>query len=369
MSEIHWNSIQSIRDKETNTPIPLPSCSIQKIAAKFSNTKIPIYKLTINNKAISRNNSLLVTFSCPTCGVVREITLNLFMRRIQKNTQCCYVCINKDETKRNNHIAFFHNLANGETHTKEMKVSSLSLEQHIQYSISQWKEEDPRFIEAYEQRHLSVDEFERIRSRIRSIGNGKITDLSTWKYIFNYRVFNQSKYTPMLIQGDLVEKPLYITFDCENCGNIYVHRDIEVVKNKLKMLCQSCSLTNRTFRLRNMILKNGSSILWQSQQEKRFIDWCEENMIEIKNGPSISYIWNGNQHTYRVDFELPTLKYLVEIKDNHCWHIEQVKSGKFGEKESAAKQWCAEHGYIFEVVYPKTLQEFKNSLEKKVKCL
>jgi hypothetical protein len=104
--------------------------------------------------------------------------------------------------------------------------------------------------------------------------------------------------------------------------------------------------------------------MWQSIPERRFIDWCEEHNINISNGPKIPYTFNNNEHIYRVDFELPDLKQLIEIKDNHCWHKEQVKSGKFESKENAAIEWCKKNKYTYHVLFPKNIQHYKNSIIK-----
>ena len=113
-----------------------------------------------------------------------------------------------------------------------------------------------------------------------------------------------------------------------------------------------------------MTLKDGSKIKYQSNPEYRFINWCEENDILIKNGPRISYIFNSKLSTYVVDFELPEYNKLIEIKDNHIWHKLQVESGKWGKKELAANNWCKDHGYTYEMIFPKTYSNFKHNILK-----
>jgi len=370
----HFKTIKSIRNKTTNTLISLSSCSFQKLVAKYSNTKEPIVKLVIDSKPISRNNDLLVSFICQTCKLTREITLNLFMRRVSKNTVRCHYCVNKDTDKCESQSKFMKDnisaIIKGDyIKLVEKKVSEKSLDEFIEYSIKEWNNEDVEFINHYNLNHLSQEEFNRILPKIKGVGNGKIVNLTDWSYIPNYRVFNQTRYTPMLIDKvkNIIEKPHYITFECENCENLFTHRDLEIVKNKLKIFCQTCTLTNKTFRLRSYTTKNGIKLLWQSIPEKRFIEWCEEHSIEVKNGPIIQYNFQDIAHKYRVDFELPILKKLIEIKDNHCWHKQQLASGKFGAKEEAAKDWCVSNGYTFTVVFPKTLQELKDSILKSCK--
>ncbi len=368
METKYFQSIVSIRDKRTSAATDLTCCSIQKITSTYSNTKEPIYKLVINNKPISRNNSYMVLYTCMTCSIQHEITLNLFMRKVNKNTQRCESCKNKGEEKCKLQSEFMkqniETIRNGEYIKQTLKVKTMTLEQHLQKSQVDWDNEDVNYTNQYFTYHLTEEDFTRILPKIVSVGNDKLTTLTDWYYYPTYRVFNQTRFTPMLIHKyeQRVEKPQYIKFRCENCDSCYIHRDLEVVKNSLKLLCQQCSLTNRMFKLRSMKLNSGKTILWQSIPERRFIDWCEEHNITIQNGPTLVYSFNNKEHKYRVDFELPDKKMLIEIKDNHCWHHEQVKSGKYSAKNAAAEKWCALTQYTFHVLFPKTIQEFKNSI-------
>jgi hypothetical protein len=363
--EKYIKSIVSICDKPTRTAIPLETIRLEKIAVKYSNTKEAIYKLVIGNKAISRNNCFLVGYSCLTCGVRHEITLNLFMRKVNKNIQACDTCKNKSESKRTQQSQFMKvNMPSIIAGVYEKKVKENTLEAHLVESAADWKSEDDDFQNAYFLTHLTCEEFDRIRPKIVGIGNEKLTSLTEWEYQPCYRIFNQTRYTPMLIHKESrqVEKPSYISFLCDNCESRFTHRDLEIVKNKLKLLCKDCSLCNRTFRLRQLRLKNGETILWQSVYERRFIEWCEEKNIPIKNGPKIPFTFQDTERIYRVDFELPLHKKIVELKDNHCWHKEQVASGRFAAKEGCARSWAHDKGYTFHVVFPKTLSEFKETL-------
>ena len=369
MEDEYIKSIVSICDKTSQKIISLEKVRIEKIVAKYSNTKAPIFKLILDSKPISRNNNLVVSYKCLTCQVTQQITLNLFMRKVNKDIRCCDTCKNKSESKRTQQSQFMKTnmsaIIAGDYEKKEVKkVKDNTLDEHLVLSATDWNSEDDDFQNYYFLTHLTDNEFQHIRNKIIDIGNGKLTDLSGWIYQPCYRIFNQTKYTPMLInkESNQVEKPYYISFQCENCESKFTHRDLEIVKNKLKLLCKDCSLVNKTFRLRQLTLKNGEKILWQSVYERRFIEWCEEKNIPIKNGPKIPFIFQNVERTYRVDFELPIHKKIVEMKDNHCWHKDQIASGKFAAKDKCANEWAQTKGYTFHVVFPKTLSEFKKTL-------
>jgi predicted RNA-binding Zn-ribbon protein involved in translation (DUF1610 family) len=364
--DLYIQSIVSIRNKLTNKDISYKTLSLEKIISKFSNTKKPIYKLVLDDKPISRNNSLLVKFLCQTCKVQQEITLNLFMRKVNKEATHCVACRNTIEEKCEKQSQFMkenaQKILSGEYEKK--KKEHITLELKLQQSINEWSVESDDFKDSYNHIHLTEQEFENIRNRILSVTNGKLNDLSGWQYFPHFRVFNQTRYTPMLInkEKNLIEKPYYVSFNCENCGSKFTHRDLEIVKNKIKIFCKECTFTNKVFRLRSLTLKNGNTILWQSIPERRFIEWCEEQSILIQNGPRIPYIFQEKERHYSVDFELPQLKKIVEIKDNHCWHKKQLESGKFSAKENAANLWAQKKEYTFHVVFPKTLSCFKKQL-------
>ena len=368
MESIYFKSIVSIRDKNDNSNVPLTSCKIQKISSTYSNTKIPIYKLIIDNKSISRNNSYLVLYTCQTCNIQNEITLNLFMRKVNKETKCCESCKNSQEIKCKNQSQFMkdniHKIRSGEYINEVVKVKSNSLEEHLKKSKEDWDLEDENFKEHYFLHHLTDEDYTRVSCKIISISNDKIIKLNDWNYFPTYRIYNQSRFTPMLVHKteNRTEKPNYIKFKCDICECEYVHRDLEIVKNHLKLLCQQCSLVNKKFHLRKKTLNDGTSILWQSVPERRFIEWCQEKQIKIKNGPVLPYSFKETIHKYRVDFELPDKKVLVEIKDNHCWHREEQKTGKFRAKELSATEWCKTHEYTYHVIFPKTMQKFKDSI-------
>ena len=370
ISTTYLNAIQSIRLKGTNENLHYKSFDIKHIAAKYSNTKKPIYKIVIDDTPISRNNSLLIKYKCMTCDIQQEISLNLYVRKINNGSVHCSTCVNTDATKRATHSTFmkdnFSEVMSGEHISTRQAKKTQSLNDYITMSETDWNNEDDDYHLQYFNIHLTVEEFNNIKSKIKGVNNMKLTALDNWEYYPTYRIFNQTRYTPMLINksDNIVEKPYYITFNCDNCDCEFTHRDLEIVKNKLKVFCKECSLTNKTFRIRKLTLNDGSSIVWQSQPEKRFILWCQERNIKIVNGPKIPYKFNEKDRTYKVDFELPDLKLIIEIKDNHCWYKEQIQSGKQPAKENAAINWCNENNYKYYVMFPKTSATIKDMINE-----
>lgn len=127
-------------------------------------------------------------------------------------------------------------------------------------------------------------------------------------------------------------------------GKLYkIHWDkISCSTKKNEGICRECGirnyLANKTWSVHSTKNINNDKILYQSLYELDFIKWCNENKILIQNGPSLKYFWNKKDRTYYVDFYIPKLNILIELKDWHKFHIDEVKSGQWEAKENAVEK-------------------------------
>jgi len=362
------DAIITVKDKLNDADYTDDPREISMTSHMYSNTKKPVPRFKLNNEIVKRNNSIIIGYKCLHCSIVNHITLNLFLRKITKKIHCCDACKNLDDRKRSEHTSYM--LGERVPPSKDGKWSEKSLIERIVDSKEYYAREDDDFKREYMLKHFNVDEFQRVQYTIISVGNGKIKDLTDWEYLPYYKIGNQSKYTPMLVNSKLntIEKPLYIEWKCEVCENSFTNRDLEVQKNRLKILCADCGFSNRTFKVKSLKTPWGK-ITYQSQQEYRFIHWCIENDFQIENGPTIEYEWNSKHHKYKVDFMIPTYRRLVEIKDNHIWHTRQIENGKWSQKEDIAKKWCSINKYEYDLVFPKNLSLWKeNIMKQKESC-
>lgn len=376
LANIYLNSITEIYDKkDKNKIIDIydDNIKIEKISSLYSNTKIPIYKMIINEKVISRNNSYVVTYKCQYCGINNSITLNLFTQKLNKNITKCNNCKNQDDSKRECHSKWMKENASNlrkKIFVKEKK-NVKSIEDLIIESKEYWDNMDDDFKEAYTKKHLTENEYDRIKDKIVSINNDKITDIMNYKYIFNYKINNQTLFNPMIINFDkkLIEKIVYIKFKCENCNSLFVNRDLYIQKNKYKILCKDCSFCNNTFKIRNLTNIKKEKVIYQSQFEKKFIIYCNENNILIQNGDKIKYNWNNKNLNYKIDFKIPEKKYLIELKDDHIWYKKEKQekiNGKNEAKINAVKKFASNIGYEYFIIFPKNYMNFRKKLENSV---
>ena len=171
-----------------------------------------------------------------------------------------------------------------------------------------------------------------------------------------------------------IEKIINIELKCDNCNNNFISKDLHSHKNKIKALCKDFNLTNNIFKIRTYKNLANETICYQSKFELKFIRYCNENKILVINGPKIEYNRSNSKkiHTYKIDFAIPKLKLLIEIKDNHIWHKEQVQSGKWEEKVSGIEKFLQNNSTYCNVVYEKYIiiypknyvEECKNILDE-----
>ena len=95
----------------------------------------------------------------------------------------------------------------------------------------------------------------------------------------------------------------------------------------------------RSFKHKTSVKIINNNLYYQTKPELEYIVYCQNNNIDIYNGPSIPYIFKGKKHIYHIDFE--TDKYVVEIKASHIWYKQNLVLGKIEAKNKAAKKYAA----------------------------
>jgi hypothetical protein len=141
------------------------------------------------------------------------------------------------------------------------------------------------------------------------------------------------------LQGCKANQPI---IKCDNCEKTWRCKSLEGFKNCYKILCPDCKLCNRTFKIRPIKNINNQIITYQSKLELKFVEWCASNNLVVTNGPNIDYSFNNKHHKYRVDFQIKDI--LIEIKDFHIWHKNQVESGLWDIKIKAVDKYIIENG-------------------------
>jgi len=365
-------SIIYIENKETLVVDNDPNVIIEKVSSMYSNTKVPIYKINYNNKVLSRNNPYRISYNCITCGKNSIINLSLFVRKLNRNHPGCSHCVNYNEDKRHKQSLCMKGCkykGRGSNYVKPPPPPKCNVLEKIAKDEIRFNEEmDDDFVTDYFKRHLTIEEFDRIKSKILSFQNGKFSNIDNFVYKPIVGINNQTKFNPYFYDKtrDVLEKPNYVTFKCEICTTEFTSKDLYTQKNKLKLLCRDCSLTNRIFRIRNWKKIKNENITYQSKLELKFIKYCNKHDILITDGPKLSYEWNNKTRIYIVDFCIPDSGILIELKDTHHWYKNNLANGKIDAKNQSAKKAIEDGKYKhFFTIFSKSFHtDIKKVLDK-----
>ena len=359
------DGIKFIEDKNTKKRINIENIEVKFLSSKYSNTKVPIAKIVLNGIIIARNNPYKVCYTCIRCEKESTVALSNLSRKINKKMIACTNCVNTLEEKTKNHSLW---MTGKYRQRKIREIKPETATQIIEFSKEKFNKLDSDYIDNYFNKHLTEEEFVRLKPKIISFQKGKFKNLSDFKYIPYVYVANQTMFCPKMydMKRDVLEKLEYIRFKCDCCDDEFVNRDLYIRKNRIKTFCQNCAFVNYSFKIRSVKNCNGEKISYQSKYELKFVKFCNDNNIVLQNGPTIKYEWKGERR-YVVDFCIPKLNLLIELKDNHCWHREQVKNGKWESKIKAVDKFIESDKNTFDkylLIFPKNyVKETRKILE------
>ena len=368
------NNIIKIVYKKDNNIFHYKLITCSKIIDKNSNTKKEIYRIFIDNKLIKKNNPFRVHYKCINCDSINIVNFNNLVRKMNKGIFRCNMCKNLEEDKRNNHSRFMINTykQNGYIKKKKKLIKKIKqkedIDTFISNSILKFNLMDDDYKDDYFTKHLTKDEFNNIKDKIISIQNDKFTDINKFIYCPTIKIFNQTQFNPYLLDNErkVIEKAIYLKFKCDKCDSIGTYKNLYKFKNKIKLFCNTCLLCNKTFKIRSYKNIENQKITYQSKLELKFIKFCNKNNILIENGPTINYKWkNKDNLRYIVDFYIPKLNYLIECKDNHCWHKQQLLNGKWDCKMNYVNKLIGNKYNKFELIMSKNFMNKMKEIKKK----
>jgi hypothetical protein len=106
---------------------------------------------------------------------------------------------------------------------------------------------------------------------------------------------------------------------------------------------------------------NGMAVTCKNKFEIKFVNFCNENNIEILNGPLLQYTIGSAPTTFRVGFELPVFGYLVDLVENK---VRFVNSSKKMLKHEAIVSYCEANSKHYHCIYQYNYIKFTRSLLK-----
>lgn len=349
------NSITEFKNKNDNSIIPIKSKELRFETSKYSSTKENIWHLFINDIKMKKTSEYLISYKCSKCDHLNCINTTQILRKIRQNKIGCFNCINI-----NNYPSYLNSLNNYNylrSNNLELPITNkpiinkdISKITFYKNSQNEFETYPDQYKNSYFLQHLTLEDYNRIKKNIISFCNGKYTDLESYEYWSVYKVNNQMKFSSVLYdkKNDIIFKANQPIIKCDNCTKNWRCKSLESFKNDYKILCPDCKLCNRTFKIRPTKNINNEIIMYQSKLELKFIEWCNSNNIIVNNGPNVDYIFNNKNKKYRVDFKINNI--LIEIKDFHIWHKNQVESGLWECKINAVNTYIKDNNlekYIF----------------------
>jgi hypothetical protein len=355
MRENILNSITIFKNKQTNDIIPITEKTLLFESSKYSSTKQNIWHVIINNIKLKKTSEYLIGYKCLTCQQENLVSTTQFLRRIRECKKGCYLCNNIGNY---NELKKILDLTELPINTRPNKKEEKTYIEMHKYSLEEFEKYPDQYKNSYLLSHLNNDDYNRIKKNIISFSNGKLTDINNYEFWSIYKVNNQMNFSSVMYDkiNKIIFKSNQPIMKCDNCNNNWRCKSIEQFKNSHKIFCQSCKLCNQTLKIRIIKNINNDPIMYQSKLELKFIEWCKSNNFVVKNGPNVDYIFNDSKHKYRVDFQVNDI--LIEIKDYHIWHNNQVKSGLWDIKVNAVNNYIKENKlnkYLF--ITPKNWNE------------
>lgn len=336
-------SVFEFIDKKTNEKIEIKSKELIFESSKYSSTKKNIWYIIINGIKLKKTSEYIIGYSCIHCKLNNYIGTTSFLRKIRNNNDFCSNCriekLNCEEIK----ILRSNILRNPENKIKVVENKKLSYDEIHKLSINEFNNYSDEFRNAYLLNHLTEEDYERIKPKIKSYSNGTLTKMNDYEFWPIYKVNNQMKYSSVLY--DKVNKVIFKgnqpIIKCDNCEKEWRAKSLDKLKNAYKVLCPDCNSCNKIFKIRSTKNILNENIMYQSKLEKKFINWCESLNIVINNGPNIKYNFENKEKIYKVDFILKDL--LIEINDDDIWYKNELESGKFNAKLNATNKYIIDN--------------------------
>ena len=146
-----------------NIPIEIKSICLEFSCNKYSSKKNSIYHITLNDKHLSKRDTFNIKYKCVTCEANHIVGTTQFLRKINKCSYRCCLCVNKDDIKRLNHSYYLSTLDNKDTKSvQQTSIVPLSLKEQKYESDMLFDEYDDDFKDNYYTNHLTDDDYKRI---------------------------------------------------------------------------------------------------------------------------------------------------------------------------------------------------------------
>jgi hypothetical protein len=319
------DSVKELKNKKSGNIIPIINRYLVFETNKYLSNKNNIWNVFFNDIKLKKTSEFIISYECLSCNQLNSCSPTQYLRKIRECKSTCFQC------------------NNNELNQSIFSPNEKSLKEKHESSIKEYETYPDQFKKSYELSHLSNDDFMRIKPKIISLGNEKYKDLNNYEFWSIYKVNNQMRFSSVLYDPNkkMIFKADQPIMKCDSCEKKWRCKSLEAFKNCYKILCPECKLCNRIFKIRPIKNINNEVIIYHSKLELKFIDWCSSNKLVVKNGPNIEYKFYGKTKKYKVDFQIGNI--LIEVKDFHPWHKNQVDSGELNLKSNAVNNYIKDN--------------------------
>lgn len=278
-------------------------------------THSDISSYIINNKIVV-TSFMKIKYRCEICGVEM---ISLFHNFKKRKSGECISCIRKRT------VSHTHKQRN----EKQRKEINKRISKGTKETMSLFSEEKKKIMQENKVAAINWEERNKKWNKTMSSKSKEEKDEMYRKVskTLNNKTLKEKKEIRVKVKKSWLEK----------YGVEHISQNEDILKKQMKNRKDS-------FTLKTYNSKFGP-IGYQTKPELSFIKYCESNNIVVKNGPIIDYSLNESNMVYKVDFE--TENYLIEIKSNHIWYDEDLKSGKIKAKNKAANNFAAKNNKKF----------------------
>jgi len=311
------------------------------------------YTLTINDEKLPLKAKFKLEYNCISCGHKCVIINNfrLVNKLLGNNVLRCVHCIQKlDHAMRK----YRSNMMHGHKPVKGT-VYNRAKAKNVRPDFSDMPAE---WISSYFERNYTVKEFNKMLSDFSVVSiNGYDLKNLDYTYIPYAKTFNENAFAPKIVIDGKIQSIQKMECMCKICGNPYSFhfKKKDTVRRKTKNICRNCMeyyLVNSTWKVQDTVNCIGEKVTYQSSIELEFINLCNRHGIVVVDGPVLDYEFKGVQRKYHVDFFIPCLNELIEIKAMHKFQRDDIASGKFQAKCNVAEQNVSIGRYnAFSVLY------------------
>jgi hypothetical protein len=171
MREQILESIIELKNKKTNDIIPIIKKELKFECSKYSSVKTDIWHVFINDNKLMKTSEYIISYKCLSCEKINSVGTTQFLRKIRQCKAQCYQC----------NIIKLNSLPHSFNENKKKELESKSLKEYYEESKIEFESYPDQYRNSYQLSHLDIDDYNRLKPKIISLGNGKYNNMDNYE--------------------------------------------------------------------------------------------------------------------------------------------------------------------------------------------